>query len=225
MMGTPPQRFPSIENQNALLYLGSSMNPTFEDLDVIHFSPYQDTPLKKGDVIVIQRHEEPDRKIIHRIISICPDDIRTQGDNCYTMDPWVLRPFEILGYVTSIRRKDQIIRIHRGRFGYQKFLYLRIMAGAFLICKKVMKHPYQLLSPLKLLTRVLSPFLNYRMIKFSGSTRSEIRLFFGPVCIGRLQNGAANWEIKPPYRLFVDPYLLSYSEGNGELISSEIDDN
>lgn len=208
MIDTPPKQFPSFEHPNTLVYLGTSMNPTMEDLDVIQFHTYQGTPPRKGDVIVIQRHEEPEQIIIHRIIAIDPGGIRTQGDNCSIMDSWILMPSEILGYVTNARRENRIIYIHRGRSGYQKFLFRRTIRETFTTCRTIAKQPYQWFSALKLPARLLSPFLTYRIMTFSGSDRSETQLFLGPVFIGRLQKGSAIWEIKTPYRLLIDPALL-----------------
>jgi hypothetical protein len=212
MMDKPKRQFPFLEDQNTLLYLGASMNPTLENLDVIQFYPYQDTPLQKGDVVVIQRYTDPGKIVIHRIVSVSPIGIRTQGDNCGTMDSWVLMPSEILGYVTSIRRKNQIIRIHRGRLGYQKFLHRRTIRAAFIVCRTIAQYLSQGLCHLGLPVRILSPFLTFRMVTFSGSNRSETQLFVGPLCIGRLQNGAKKWEIKPLYRFFINPSMLPFPE-------------
>jgi signal peptidase I len=210
--GNPPQQFPFFKNQNTLVYLGTSMSPTLDELDIIEFSPYTDSHPRKGDVIIIQRHEEPERLIIHRIVMVSSQGIRTQGDNCAMMDPWILSLSEILGRVTSARRKNTIIRIHRGYFGFLKFIYLRTIARVLRICKAVARHPYQWFTDRKLPSRLISPFLSCRMITFSGSDRSETHLFLGPVCIGRLQKGTGIWEIKAPYRLLIDPTLFPFPE-------------
>lgn len=207
------RQFPSLDNPNTLLYLGTSMNPTLEDLDLIQFSPYQKTPLQKGDVVVILRSTAPNHLVIHRIVSVSPTGIRTQGDNCNMIDPWVLMPSEILGYVTSIQRKNQKIRIDRGPSGYQKFLCWRIKKAIFHSYRNIAKYPYTCLCVLRVPARMISPFLPFRIVTFSGSNRSETQMFLGPLCVGRLQKGAKKWELKPFYRIFIDPSLLPSPEG------------
>ncbi|MDD1778648.1 MAG: S26 family signal peptidase [Candidatus Helarchaeota archaeon] len=213
-MDTLRRQFPAFKNINTLVYLGKSMYPTLVDLDIIQFSPYQNTPIRRGDVIVFKRQDGPDCIIIHRVIAISPDgSIRTQGDNCRTTDSWTLRPSEVLGVVTSAQRGDRFIRILRGNIGYQIFLIRRIIAETVITSKNIAKHPNQWISAIMLPSRIISQFLTYKVVTFSGSNRSETLLFLGPVCIGWLPIDKGVWEIKPLYRIFIDPHQLLSSGG------------
>ncbi len=206
------KQFPSLKNPLTLVYLGTSMYPTLEELDIVQFQPYLGDAPRKGDIIVIQRNHEPKETIIHRIVTIDQTGIRTQGDNCNKMDPWILQPSDILGYVISTKRGNQVIHIVRGRLNYQKILSRKAARSLYSIAE----FTHRKFVFIGLPTRLLSRFLKYRIVTFSGTNRSESRLFFGPLCIGRLQNGSAGWEIKAPYRLLIDPDLLRFMEAEQE---------
>jgi hypothetical protein len=209
MTTSSPKRFPSSENTTTLVYLGTSMNPTLLDLDLVQFQPYLDDFPLIGDVIVIQRKEEPNKIIIHRIVEVNHEKVKTQGDNCDQRDSWILSPSDILGYVTTIRRGDRSIQVDRGIRYIQISLFHRIHRLVFKTFKSFSKsHPNRLMAWL------VSKILKYRIVTFSGTNRSEYQLFLGPIYIGRLQKGSTMWEIKEAYRFIVDPTLFKYKTGD-----------
>jgi signal peptidase len=50
--------------------------------------------LRVGDVVTYRHPAEDGAMVTHRIVSVEPDGIRTQGDAVETVDPWVVRPEE-----------------------------------------------------------------------------------------------------------------------------------
>jgi len=224
MKDTLLQQFPSFKHPNTLVYLGSSMYPTLKELDIIEYAPYQGTSPKRGDIIVIQRHKESEKIIIHRVIKVSPDGIRTQGDNSCFLDLWTLQHSEILGYITNVRRKKRIFRIHRGYFGYLGFLNKRAIARVFIIFRTIANRHFQRFAALKLPARLLSRFLMSRMLIYYRPNRSETQLFLGSRYIGYLQKGKDTWEIKPPYRFIIDPDLVPIPKRGVELDFKECED-
>ena len=201
-------QFPKINGNNRVLYLGSSMNPTLKDLDIVEFVPYRDREMKRGDVVVIQPTDGEEQKVIHRIVTIKGQAIITQGDNNLERDREDLAPSNILGYVTSVRRRNQHLKIQQGMVGYIRFLWIHSQKKLYADLLRSLRYPYQWLYSSESVIRVFSRFLNYRTVVYDGSEKSEIHLFIGPFQIGRLRHGSNSWEIMPPFRLMIDPSLL-----------------
>lgn len=207
-------QFPKIDGNNRVLYLGLSMNPTLKDLDIVEFVPYKDREIKRGDIVVIQPPDEGDTKVIHRIVMVQGQAIITQGDNNLERDREHRVPSAILGYVTSVRRRNQHLKIQQGMVGYIRFLWIHSQKKLHADLLRSLRYPYQWLYSSESVIRVFSRFLNYRTVVYDGSEKSEIQLFIGPFQIGRLRHGSTSWEIMPPFRLMIDPSLLPPSHNN-----------
>ncbi len=211
-------QFPKINGNNRVLYLGSSMNPTLKDLDIVEFVPYRDREMKRGDVVVIQPTDGEEQKVIHRIVTIKGQAIITQGDNNLERDREDLAPSNILGYVTSVRRRNQHLKIQQGMLGYIRFLWINSKKKLHSNLLRSLHYPYQWLYSSESVVRVFSRFLNYRTVVYDGSEKSEIQLFIGSLQIGRLRHGSNTWEIMPPFRFMINPSLLppsQYMENSG----------
>lgn len=196
-----PRLFPISDAPNTLLYLGPSMNPTLQNLDVVYLIPYQDHIPRKGDVIAIRGHDTAS-SIIHRIVAITPEGLITQGDNNQQRDEGITQPSEVLGYISCIQRGNRQIPIQSGYAGYLVFVWSRICSTTRSWGKYILNYPYQYLVASQIFMRIASPFLVCRAVQYEGSSRSEIQLFLGPLYIGRRRKGMESWEIKPPFGIF-----------------------
>jgi len=184
------------------------MNPTLKDLDMTYFKPYENRSIRKGDVIVFQHHDSPDRKIIHRVISIDQEGIRTQGDNNRNSDPVTIHPRDVIGQVTVAKRGTKEIVIRGGHSGYFIFHLMRSYANFTGSLKHLAQKPYWWLSSSKVLNRILFRFIEKRMILYYNRQSSEIQLQVHGIIIGRRRNGAGRWQILPPFHVFVDQSSL-----------------
>ena len=92
-------------------YAGPSMNPTLKAGDGINVIPYGNRKFFIGDVVVFPRPEGNDN-VVHRVVAVDSQGIRTRGDNNLNMDPWVLLPDDIIGRVVSAKRKNRNVTIH-----------------------------------------------------------------------------------------------------------------
>jgi signal peptidase I len=73
---------------------GSSMDGSIDRGSIAFERVVPVSDLRVGDVITYQHPEaaEHDTLVTHRIVSIRPDEIRTQGDAEAAVDPWVVQP-------------------------------------------------------------------------------------------------------------------------------------
>ena len=97
-------------------YTGSSMNPIFKPGDVLEVLPYDGRQVQCGDVVLFSCLEES-RNIVHRVVALDTIGIRTMGDNNIRIDPWVVSPKRIVGYVARAQRGWRWRRISGGWIG------------------------------------------------------------------------------------------------------------
>ena len=64
----------------SLVYVGSSMYPTFKAPEIIYYVPYADRAVLPGDVVIFDNPLEGN-SVTHRVVSVTPGGIKTRGDN------------------------------------------------------------------------------------------------------------------------------------------------
>jgi hypothetical protein len=138
--------------------------------------------------------------IVHRIISARDSIIMTKGDNNNYSDIGPICPSLITGRVIYARRGPREINIYRGMAG-------RIQCIINKIFPEFRKMLFRPLRPVyNLMTKSGSiRFLRIRpqVLVFSRPTGTEIQLLVGKRVVGR-KPPMGNWQIKPPFRLFLD---------------------
>ena len=97
-------------------FRGSSMRPLFKPGDLLEVFPYEDRQVRRGDVILFSCPSES-CKVVHRVADIDTHGIRTKGDNNARIDPWVLSPEQIVGYVVHAQRGRRWRRVPSGLLG------------------------------------------------------------------------------------------------------------
>jgi signal peptidase I len=189
-------------------YTGPSMNPTLEVGDGLHVVPYMDQPIRRGDIVVFRRSDQA-QFIVHRIVQISEAGIRTRGDNNNLIDPWLLRAEEIVGRAVAINRKGKNRSLAGGKTGLvvAQFLWLRrwLLAGL----RARLQPGYRRLAATGLFYGWLKP--PPQAVWFHRDHGPEVQLIWRRRLIGRWPAKSATWEIRPPYRLFLDPKLLPQS--------------
>ena len=86
------------------------MNPVFKPGDVLQVLPYNGKTVERGDVILFSCTEEK-RMVVHRVVDVDEHGIRTRGDNNRHLDPWVVTPQQVVGYVIRAQRDCRWRRI------------------------------------------------------------------------------------------------------------------
>jgi hypothetical protein len=178
------------------------MKPTLMDLDELLLRPYKNRKICPGDVVVINQGEA--KKIIHRVLSVNGDKIKTMGDNNPEPDPWVLCRDKIAGQVVYAIRQGRWIRVRGSFAGKLKVTYIRASQMFIRTAISFIKpYYYRIADSRKIKLKALRP----KTIVFRQPQGKELQLHIGKLIIGRKRPGQS-WNIKPPFRLFLDERYL-----------------
>ena len=208
---TEPTRLRSIN------YIGPSMNPTLRAGDKLQFTYRDGQKIRRGDVVVFIPPGD-DSKIIHRVVSVSSNGIKTRGDNCDKVDPWVLSPEHIVGRVVFAQREKRRRRVFGGTVGQLFRVAIRAIHAidsgfSFLL------HPvYKRLSRSDIFRQWLPSGMRPRVISFNREAGTELQLVMGRRVIGRRLEGKTGWHIRRPYRLFVDEAALPENPAKGAVV-------
>ena len=184
-------------------YNGPSMNPTLKAGDGLRVVPYENTRICVGDVVVFHTPEGK-RHVTHRVISVDSRGVKTRGDNNNKTDSWILRPDEITGRVISAHRGAKSIPVHGGRRGILYARSLWFVKHANLAISRILHPAYHGLSKTGFLRRVLPHGVKPRIFSFTRHNGIEMQLLMGRWVIGRRRPGCEQWQVRRPFRLFVD---------------------
>jgi signal peptidase len=190
-----------------ITYTGGSMKPIFRDGDALTVEPYVGKKRRVGDIVVFMDPEN-NQKIIHRIVSIRQEGIRTQGDHSTQLDPWILEPGEIIGKVVSARRGNSKVRVITGLAGHIQALAFRTWVKMDDLASPLLHSSYRWLSRKGLVRRLMGGNSRIRILSLQKPEGVEYQLLFKNHPIGRRRPGSLTWEIKRPYRLLIDESTL-----------------
>jgi len=181
-----------------VIYSGVSMNPLFKNADRLFYIPYSKERLRKGDVIIFSS-AKTSKKVVHRIISARDSIIRTKGDNSNHSDADPIYTSQIIGRVIYARRGPRKINIYGGMTGK-----IQCMMTKSLGFRKML---FRSLRPIYNFMAKLGAFrflrIRPKVLVFSRPSGTEIQLLVGKCVVGR-KPPLGNWQIKPPFRLFLD---------------------
>ena len=198
------------------LYTGKSMKPTFKNADILRILPYHNIPIRCGDVIVFNPSDS-NKTIVHRIVSINPQGIKTMGDNNPNVDDGHITSNNIIGRVVSTHNGKKELCISRGLTG---ILYISIIRLFRIINRGtsfILHYPYDWLSRLGIFRRLLPARLKIRIISFNKPTGSEMQLLIGRRVVGKFLPGKDRWQIQRPFRIFIDEASLLQNFSDNEI--------
>jgi len=190
---------------NPIIYKGPSMNPTLKNLDILIVVPYGNRKVRKGDVITF-RTPNRELSITHRVISVDDKGVRTLGDNNSFPDEYLLQCEDILGRVEYAERKNRRIKIYGGTIGhiYAKIIRtIRWIKLAIIKILKIFRPIYRFFHRSGLLARFVPSKMKLKTIYYEREDGIELHLLMGKWLIGRINNKRKDWDIKLPFRLFV----------------------
>ncbi len=193
--------------QKYINYIGPSMNPLLRNGDGLHIVPYNGRAIRRGDVIVFVPSGR-ETKIVHRVVSVDAQGVKTRGDNGKQVDPWVLTADNILGRVTYIQRKNRRRNIWGGFMGRVAACSFRCLHGGDAVISFLLHPAYQSLCRSAFLRNKLHRLVKPRVLSFNRPEGMEQQLVVGRRPIGRRRPGKGYWEIRRPFRLCVDESLL-----------------
>ena len=188
-------------------YMGPSMNPTLKSGDGINVIPYGKKKIRIGDVIVFPSPKGY-HNVIHRVVSVDSQGIKTRGDNNSNIDPWTLSHNGIIGHVFRAQRGNRRISVHGGLKGLLYSLGIRATHVIESNISSLLHPAYCWLSRTGVLRPWLSARMQTRVLYFNRSNGTELQLLMGRRVIGRLLPDSSQWVIRRPFRLFVDEAAL-----------------
>jgi hypothetical protein len=188
-------------------YRGPSMNPLFKNGDGLEVVAYGARPVRRGDVIVFPNPLR-DADVVHRVIEVLPEGVRSRGDNNAFVDEYVT-PFEaIKGRVVARKRGAKQSRVWGGTTG-------RLLHGAYLTRRRAHLWAIEFLRPLYHRAAATGmfygwhkPFTTTKTAVFHRGEGVEMQLLAGRRLIGWRAPGETDWFIRFPYRFFIDPKEL-----------------
>ena len=206
-----------VKRANSISYVGSSMSPTLVAGDLLQIIPYDGQEIRRGDVVVFIP-PEGDSKIVHRVISVNSDGIKTRGDNCNFEDGWVLRRDNILGRVVAAQREKRRLRVFGGPLGHSFAVAIRVVKSIDSNWSSLLRPFYQRLARAGVFRRWLPACMKAKAISLSHPAGMELQLLMGKRVIGRWLPGKSGWYIRRPFRLFVDEESLPVNPGKGSVV-------
>lgn len=183
------------------------MNPTLKAGDQLWVVSYENTRIRVGDVVVFHTPERK-RHVTHRVIFVDSRGVRTRGDNNNKTDSRVLRPDEITGKVVSAYRGMKRISIHGGRGGILFARALWAIKHINVTISRILHPAYRWLSESGIFRRALPHWFRPRVFCFTRPNGMEMQLCLGRWIIGRRRSGWDRWQIRRPFRLFLDEASL-----------------
>lgn len=186
-----------------MTYTGPSMNPTLKAGDGLHVVSYENRKIRIGDVVVFP-HPEAGNNVVHRVVAVGSQGVRTRGDNNINLDPWVLHPEDIVGRVESAQRKGRRLPIHSGLTGVIIVFALWPVTKILVTVSRILHPVYHWFSNSGIFKRYMRFLPETRVLSFNKSVGTELQLLMGNRVIGRRVPGSHKWQIVRPFRLFVD---------------------
>jgi hypothetical protein len=188
-------------------YVGPSMNPTLCEPEIMEIAPYDNRPLRVGDVIFFLPPQN-DQPVVHRVARVTPPGLSTLGDNNTQEDTFLLQPTDIKGQVVAAwrgRKRREIAGGLHGRLTSRWLRWRRVLDRGV----SHLLHPlYYALSRFGLIARLLPAPFRPRVVVFQTQGQDQFRLLLGQHIIGRYDEQKRQWQIQRPFRLFVDDRVL-----------------
>jgi hypothetical protein len=185
------------------------MSPTIKPGDALivqNLENAQSQSLRVGDIIIYSNPELM-TNIVHRVIKINSKGILTRGDNNNQCDDYYITPKALIGRVKAVKRGQKTIKLAQGRLGnYRQQL---LLMGKY--CR-----PYCLLLPRAIVQLVIKlqllypfqPLMKFKIIRIKRHNSIEEIMQYHNAVIGRRRDNSSTWQIKFPYKLFINPEKL-----------------
>ena len=193
--------------QSNFFYRGTSMTPLLREGDVLEIAPYDGAPVRRGDVIIFDSPWH-DVTVVHRVVLVAPQGIRTRGDANRRIDPYVLTPADIKGRVTLVRSAQGKFSLHPGAYGLAQGRLVRLRQHAYSLLVHLLEPVSRTLMRATRLRRYVLIALRPQVLCFSRACGREIQLSLGGRVIAKRLPDSAHWQVRHRYRLLVDDKLL-----------------
>ena len=189
---------------DAFVYTGPSMNPTLAEPQLLETEEVAGRAVRVGDVVCF-RSPTDGITVVHRVVEVGPDGVRTRGDRNSAVDPWVLRPEDVLGRVVRTRRGEGTADVAGGRSGLLVAWSGRLRLTAGRLARRTLRGAYRGLAatgaPARLWACAAPASCAQRIVRFGTGPLAEHRLYLGDRAVGRYDRRQRRWVVDHPYRL------------------------
>ncbi len=180
-------------------HTSTSMYPTLYESDLLEIEAYRDRPIRRGDVIFFMP-PDGDHPVVHRVVRVTPNGVRTKGDNNNRMDTWLIRLEDVIGQVVWATRGKKRRLIYGGTVG---LMWSMGMMGLKRV-ERYLSFFYHLMARSGLLRRLVPLHKRMRIVALRRQGGRAFKLLLGNRLIGNYHPGMNYWQIRRPFRLFVD---------------------
>lgn len=190
----------SVSSISYCAHFGPSMNPILCDKDLLEINIAGN--ISVGDVILFKN--ENDTLIVHRVISLAPEGIRTRGDNNNRDDPLLL-PFEkVVGKVVAAWRGHKRRKIQGGPYGRLLAYFFRMRQSLYREAFRMLSIPYKVACRSSLFHKFM-PLFQPKIVEFG---IENFKLMVHSKMVGYYDNVQGYWIIHPPFKLFINEAKL-----------------
>jgi signal peptidase len=195
---------------------GTSMNPTLDEPDLLEVKPYGAARVRLGDVVCF-KSPETGKTVVHRVVSVGRASraagfsaglIRTRGDNNPADDRVILQPADITGRVVAAQRGARRRPVLGGWRGLFVLRWARLGRAMRRYAGRVPHTLYRVLAGLGPFDRLLPASLRPRPVRFVTRYRPFLKLLMGRQTVGQYDDRLQAWQIRRPFRLFLDEQTL-----------------
>ncbi len=185
-------------------YRGSSMLAIFRPGDYLVIEMADFTLLAPGDVIVFCP-QEPDSAIVHRIIEVLPEGLRTRGDTNRHPDQTLVTPGMLLGQVIAFERRGRRVKIWGGKTGLLQAKLAgwlrrgRLLPGMWL--RWLGRIPWRVLRSSKLARLAWNPPI--QRVKFAAGEDFLVKYICGGRVVARWRPASGAFQVEHPYDLII----------------------
>ncbi|MBN1996271.1 hypothetical protein JW935_01880 [candidate division KSB1 bacterium] len=168
------------------------MKPTLKDGDGLYLLPCEDRILTVGDLVVF-KSPESGLRVVHRIVTLGKEGIRTRGDNNSFMDPFILQLSDIEGTVIYIKRGNRQLA-PQDLSTVRKKQYVNRMLMRFALPFRPVYRFLSFINPVK---------FKIRIVTFKKAAGSDQVMYWHSLLIARRPAGEDKWRVRVPFRLFI----------------------
>lgn len=188
-------------------HIGPSMNPTLKAQDLLEIKTFHNQRPQVGDIIFFQPPGH-DIYVVHRIISITANGYLSRGDNSNNADPWFLEKNNIYGRVIAAHQGNRRRKIAGGIIGRLTGFSCQTQQKLMSLAIKLFGSIYRSLLTDGILRWLIPVRLTPQVATFKSATIASHRLLLGSRIIGSYDESLLRWQIRRPYRLFIDESSL-----------------
>jgi len=201
-----------------LVYTGTSMNPTLVEPELLQVASYRGERVRPGDIVCFKA-PDGDLTVVHRVVAVerrvtrdgrSEARVRTRGDNNAWEDAWVLPAADIIGRVEAAQRGTRRRKVHGGRRGLLSLRWARLGRGIRRYAGSIPHGLFSLAVGLGPFDSLLPRRLRPRVVRFDARYRVFLKLLVGRLTVGQYDDRRELWQVRRPFRLFVDAQSLPY---------------